>query len=203
MLGDLLGALTGDQGNNSNQPPAGQAPLSSLLGGLLGGQSGGGQDSMSQLLGGLMGGASQNQAAGQSDQLGSVLGMLEGVMGAPAGQAAQSGTQGGNAAADDPVMQMLAPLVDRLAAKMNISPQVAMTVVTFVAHQLLSSHPASGRTSMIDPGALQAQLNSGQGVSHDYLHSSGLVNQLVQQTGLDPQTASKSLKTVFDMLGQG
>ncbi|MGC1377805.1 MAG: hypothetical protein WA821_16350 [Anaerolineales bacterium] len=200
MLGDLLGALTGDQGNSSGQPSAGQDPLSSLLGGLLGGQSGGGQGGMSQALGGLLGG-------GQSNRLGNVLGVLEGVMNAnaPASVAGQSlqANQGGNVAANDPTMQMLTPVVDGLAAKMNISPQIAMLVVTFVVHQLLSSHPASGRTSMIDPGALQQQVNSGQGVSHAYLQSSGLVNQLVQQTGLDPQTATKSLKTVFDMLGQG
>jgi len=198
MLGDLFGALTGEQGNSSGQPSAGQDPLSSLLGGLLGGQSGGGQGSMSQALGGLLGG-------GQSNRLGNVLGVLEGVLNAnaPVGQAAQSAIPGGNVAANDPTMQMLTPVVDGLAAKMNISPQIAMIVVTFVVHQLLSSHPASGRTSMIDPGALQQQVNSGQGVSHAYLQSSGLVNQIVQQTGLDPQTATKSLKTVFDMLGQG
>ena len=108
----------------------------------------------------------------------------------------------GNALAGDPMMQMLTPLADTLAAKMNIPPQMAVMVVSLVAHQLLASHPASGQQSLLNVNQLQQQISSGQGVSHDYLHSSGLVSKLVEQTGLDKGTAAQSLKTVFDMLGQ-
>ena len=221
-LDQFLGALSGGESNNSNQGTGGQDALSGLLGGLLGGQSGGQQDGMTQLLGGLLGGQgggqqdcmtqllggllsgqTQNQATGQNGQLGDALGMLEGLMGSGgAGQALGITNQGSNLTAGDPVMQLLTPLVDELAAKTNIPPQIAVVVVSFVAHQLLSSHPASGRQSLVDVPQLQQQLSSGQGVSHDYLHASGLVGQLVQQTGLDKNTAAKSLKTVFDMLGQ-
>ena len=198
-LDQFLGALTG---GSSNQSAGGQDVLSGLLGGLLGGQTGGQQDGLTQLLGGMLGGQTQNQAVGQTGQLGSMLGMLEGVLGSGAAGQGLGAVSQGNALAGDPMMQMLTPLADALAAKMNIPPQMAVMVVSLVAHQLLASHPASGQNSLLDIGQLQQQVSSGQGVSHDYLHSSGLVGKLMEQTGLDKGTAAQSLKTVFDMLGQ-
>ena len=194
-LDQFLGALSGSGSNQAGS-------LSGLLGGLLGGQSGGQSDGLTQLLGGLLGGQTQNMQAGQSGQIGDMLGMLEGVMGSNGGGPALGIASQGNFAGNDPMLQMLTPLADGLAAKMNIPPQIAVSVVSLVAHQLLASHPASGQSSLLDVGQLQKQISSGQGVSHDYLHSSGLVGKLVQQTGLDQSTAAKSLKTVFDMLGQ-
>ncbi len=200
VLEDLFGALTGGQQNNAAQSNSGVDPLASMLGGLLGGQSGSQSgDALSQLLGGVLGGEnSQTQSVGQDNQIGSAIGMLEGLMGG----ASTTGSNANNGAANDPMMLMLTPFVDKLAQKYNIPPQIAVTVVSFAVHQLLSNHPASGRQGVLDIGKLQEQIGSGQGVSHDYLHSTGLVSQLAQQTGLDHDTAGKSLKAVFDMLGQ-
>ena len=65
-----------------------------------------------------------------------MMGLLEMVMGG----------QGGSTA-NDPIMGLLKPFVAPLAKKANISPEIAMIVVSFVAHKLLAHHPTSGRDS--------------------------------------------------------
>ena len=193
-LNDLLGALTGDEKDNQGKPTDEKDALSGLIGNLMGGQTDNNEDQLSKLLGGLLGGAGQQQTGGQNTALGNAIGILEGLLG--------SGSSATAANTNDPMMQMLTPVVDGLAKKMKISPQVAMVVVSFAAHQLLSNHPASGRAGSLNINALREEISSSGGISHNFLQSSGLVSQLAKQTGMDEETAVKSLKTVFDLLGK-
>ncbi len=73
----------------------------------------------------MLGGAWQGSQVNQGDQM---LGALEGIIGGKPGQGQQLGiSQAGsmNMGMNDPIMMMLQPVVDQLAAKVNIPPQIA------------------------------------------------------------------------------
>lgn len=196
---DILKSLVNSrQQGNSTQ---GADPMSSLIGGLLGGQSQGGVNlsdgidigDVAGLVGGLMGGAQPSQGASQQPAggLGGMMGMLESVMG------------GQGAGANDPIMGLLKPYIAPLAKKANISPEIAMIVVSFVAHKLLAHHPTSGRDSnSFDLDNMLQQIGSGK-IDLSVLHNSGMVNELSKKTGLDEETAAKSLDLAFSMVGKG
>lgn len=200
VLGDILGALEGNQSGNTtgNSSDA----VANLLGGMLGNSTSSQGNGMAQLLSGVLGNAGQGQAGSQEAILGNALGLLEGLMGTNPVKPASNINASASVSVNDPTMQLLTPLVDALAIKMKISPQIAMMIVSFAVHQLLSSHPSAGKQGLLDMGNLQQQLSTGQGVNHDYLHSSGLVKQLSKQTGVDADMAAKSLKFIFDTLGK-
>ncbi len=200
VLGDLLGALEGNQ--NGNSTGNGANAVTDLLGGLFGNQISGQGNAMTQLLGGVLGNAGQGQSDSQEALLGNALGLLEGFMGSGSAKPTSNINASASVNVNDPTMQLLTPIVDALALKMKISPQIAMMIVSFAVHQLLSSHPTAGKQGLLDMGNLQQQLSTGQGVNHDYLHSSGLVKQLSKQTGIDQDMAVKSLKFIFDTLGK-
>ena len=156
-----------------------------------------GQTAISQLAGNLLGG---NQSGAQGGQAGQMLGVLEQVIGGTPGSG--NFNQGGNMnlAASDPVMLLLQPVVNQLAAKANIQPQIAIVVVSLVIHYLLSNHPSSGRgSSSLDLNSLFGELGAG-GVSKDTLHNSGMVNDVMQSTGLTKTDAVHSLDAVFNIL---
>jgi len=207
---DILKTLVNSrQPGNTNQ---GADPMANIIGSLLGG----GQSSQSQgginlsdgvdagdvvgLLGGLMGAVQQSQGASQQQQapqqpsgagdLGSMMGLLETVMG------------GQNTGANDPIMGLLQPFVTSLAKKAKISPEIAMIVVSFVAHKLLAHHPTSGRDSnSFNLDDMLQQMGSGK-IDSNLLHNSGMVKEISKKTGLDEATASKSLGMAFTMVGK-
>ncbi len=169
-------------------------------------QSGGG-DAMAQMLGGLLGGA--QQADGQQSggaPVGQMLGALEQIIGGQPGTGQPmnlnqgSGMNMGAMGANDPIMMLLQPVVGQLAAKANIQPQIAMVVVSIAVHYLLSAHPASGRAGALNLKSVLGQLASG-GISADTLHNSGMVNDVMQATGLNQQQAVQSLDATFGALG--
>ena len=202
---DILNQLV-----NSRQPGSSSNaadPMASLIGGLLGGgqqQAGGGQQSGTDLAGNLInlvgtaiqgaqgqqGGAQQQPSGG----LGDVMGLLENVM---------NGAQGGSQpAASDPIMMLLQPFVTPLAKKANISPEIALIVVSFVAHKLLAHHPSSGRdSSSFNLDTMLQQMTSGK-IDTNMLQDSGMVQELANKTGLDQATAAKSLGAAFGMMGE-
>jgi hypothetical protein len=200
---DILKALVSSrqQGNTSSQSAD---PMSSLVGSLLGGtgsQSGvnlsDGVDAgdMMNLVGGLLGSQQQQPTQMQNSSpqagLGSMMGLLETVMGGQSG-----------AVANDPIMAMLKPFVAPLAKKANISPEIAMIVVSFVAHKLLAHHPTSGRDSnTFDLDDMLQQMGSGK-VDSNLLHNSGMVKELSKKTGLDEAVAAKSLEVGFGLVGK-
>jgi hypothetical protein len=164
-------------------------------------QSGGG-DELSQMLGGLLGGGQQ----GGSASTGQMLGALEQIIGGQPGAGQTLNMNQGTAAnmggvdMNDPIMLLLQPLVTQLAAKANISPQIAMVVASIAIHYLLSSHPSSGRSGSLDLGSVVQELSSGS-LSQDTLHNSGMVNDVMQATGLSRKESINSLDATFSALG--
>jgi hypothetical protein len=170
-LDDVLGTLS----NSANTTPA-DSPTGSSLGDILGSMTGGspqgggapatgaGGDPLSAILGGLLGGGMQG-------------GMQGGTPGA--------GALGNNA--------FLAPIVESIASKIGIPPEIAGTVVSFALSQLMSREGSSGQ--------LAQMLGSRGNVSQKYLRESGLASQLAAQTGMDNKTAVKSLQQVLQAFG--
>jgi hypothetical protein len=175
---DLFKALSSDEGSQ----PGGQAegdPLTDLLGGLLGGgTSSSGAADLAQVLGG----GNPPQGGGMADISGAMLG---------------GGGAGMNSNA------LLAPIVDAISNKLGLPPDVAQMIVSFVVGKLLSGQPGPGAATQpggLDLGNLLNQLASGQGIDTSYLQSTGMHEELAQQTGLDTDTATRGLQEVFQAL---
>lgn len=194
---DILKALVSSrqQGNSAQ----GADPMADLIGGLLGGRQQQGQaqnaDPMAGLIGSLLGGRQpQAQSTGnqQAGGLSNMMGLLETVM---------NGGQSGSTA-NDPIMGLLKPFVAPLAKKTNISPEIAMIVVSFVAHKLLAHHPTSGRDSnTFNLDDMLQQMGSGK-IDSNLLQNSGMVKELSQKTGLNEAAAAKSLEVGFGLVGK-
>ena len=191
---DILKALVSSRQQGSSSQDA--DPMADLIGGLLGGTQSQNADPMASLIGGLLGGGQpqtpmQQSSPQQSGGLDSMMGLLETVMGGQSGSTA-----------NDPIMSMLKPFVGPLARKANISPEIAMVVVSFVAHKLLAHHPTSGRDSnSFDLDNMLQQMGSGK-IDSNLLHNSGMVKELSQKTGLDEAAAAKSLQVGFGLVGK-
>jgi hypothetical protein len=170
MLGNLINALM--------QPSSG---------------SQGGADILSQVVGGLMGGGGQGGAP-----VGQLLSGLEQVIGGKPGSG-QTMNQGSTADAGSPIMGLLGPIANAVAAKAGISPQVATAVAGVAMHYLLSSHPAAGVSAPLNLPSVTHQMVSGS-VSPQTLQSSGMVTAVMQATGLSKDDAAKSLDATFDHL---
>lgn len=159
-----------------------------------------GSDPMTDLIGGLMG---QQQAPSSSPQqagLGDMMGLLEMFMGG--GQSGSMGMTNQSMTMNSPIMALLQPFVLQLAKKMKISPEIAMIVVSFVAHKLLAHHPTSGRDSnTFDLDDLLGQMNSGK-INSNTLYDSGMVNEISQMTGMNEAQATKTLNTTLSMFGK-
>lgn len=159
-------------------------------------------DPMAELVGSLLGGGGQtsmmpNQSSQPTGGLGDMMGLLEMFMG---GNNQQSNSM--NQMTNNPIMLLLQPFVGKLAKKMNIPPEIAMIVVSFVVHKLLSHHPTSGRDSnSFDLDDMLKQMSSGK-IDPNILNNSGMINELSRSTGLDQATAAKSLETAFNMFGK-
>ena len=159
-------------------------------------------DALSQVLGGLMGGGQQSGGAAG----GQMLGALEQIIGGQPGSGqALNMNQGtamnmGGMNMNDPIMLLLQPVVNQLAAKANISPQIAMVVASIAIHYLLSSHPSTPGTGKLDLGSVMQEIGSGK-MSASTLHDSGMVNDVMQATGMSKTEAVKSLNATFGALG--
>lgn len=158
-------------------------------------------DPMTDLIGGLLGQQQAPSASPQQAGLGDMMGLLEMFMGGRQ----QSGSMGMTNQAmtmNSPIMALLQPFVVQLARKMKIPPEIAMIVVSFVAHKLLAHHPTSGRDSnTFDLDDLLGQMNSGK-INSNMLYDSGMVNEISQMTGLNEAQAAKTLNTTLSMFGR-
>lgn len=163
-------------------------------------QSPAGQSAISQMVGGLLSGGQQAGTQQGGGQAGQMLGVLEQVIGGTPGSG--NLTQGGGTmpSANDPVMLLLQPVVNQLATKAKIDPQIATVIVSLVVHYLLSNHPSSGRGSnSLDLNGLLQQMTSGN-IDQNIFHNSGMVNDVMQATGLNKTQAVKSLDATFNVL---
>ena len=87
----------------------------------------------------------------------------------------------------NPMLNMLIqPVVDQIAQKLGIQPAIAMTVVTFAIHYMLSKHGTKVANGENMSGLLQQHTNQ------DYLHSTGMTKELVKQTRLKPAAAANA-----------
>jgi hypothetical protein len=192
---DILKALM--QSASTQQRPQQQSggssdAMSQVLGGLLGGgQQSGGGDALSQVLGGLLGGGQQGGGAPASQ----VLGGLEQIIGRPTGAAAAP------TSSNDPLMVLIQPLVNKVAAKVGISPAIATIIVSIVFKYLLKSHPSTPDESPLNLGNVMQTLASGGRLSESTLQTSGMVNEVVRTTGMDERQAVASLDTTFGVIG--
>jgi hypothetical protein len=98
-------------------------------------------------------------------------------------------------------MGLLGPIANAVAGQVGISPAIATTVAATAMHYLVSSHPAAGGSAPLNLNNVAQQMASG-GVSPDTLHSSGMVNAVVQATGLSQADAAKSLDATFNHFQQ-
>jgi hypothetical protein len=168
------------------QAGAGSVPAGLDLGSLL----------QAVLGGGGLSGAAQPAASGAGG-FGDLLGDIVGG--------------GSSTMASDP---FLAPIVNGLAEKLGLPPEIVQAVVAFVMGKLLGNRlqpgviesAASGpsRKARKRPTTLEdirQKTNRGQRVTKKELRSSGLVTELSKQTGLDRATATTTLQEVLDELG--
>jgi hypothetical protein len=209
---DIMKALmqsTSGQGQQQQASPGSDA-LSQVLGGLLGGaqggagqQAGGTGDMLSEALGGLLGGGQQAQQSGSAAGVGQILGGLQQIIGGTPGTGQQLPMGGGNTSlgATSPVMMLLQPVVTQLAEKAGLSPQIAMVVASIAVHYLIQSHPNTPGASPMNLGSVMQTLSSGGKLDQKTLQSSGIVDDVMQATGLDQKKAVKTLNTTFDVLG--
>jgi hypothetical protein len=207
--GDVLGSLLGSMmsGGASTSQPSGEDALGALLGSLLSGsaptaQPSGGEDALGALLGSLLGSGtpagssssypSQQMPSAGTDQLGSLLSGLLGV-----------DTSGGaRAIANNPIANaFVAPIAETLARKTGMAPGIAQVVVVFAINVLLAGVAQQGSRQQSSREELITKLQNGEPITQTYLKESGLLSQLVQETGLSQKTAAQSLQQVFRALG--
>ncbi len=204
VLGGLLGGAQQSGGQQGGASQGGDM-LSQAIGGLLGGgqpgnASQGGADMLSQAIGGLLGGGQQG---GSAAGVGQLLGGLQQIIGGTPGTGQPLPQGGGNVnmGSSDPIMMLLQPVVNQLAAKAGLSPQMATIIASIAVHYLIQSHPNTPGASPLNLGSVMQTLASGGRLDEQALHKSGIVNDVMQATGMDQQKAVKSLNTTFDVLG--
>jgi hypothetical protein len=184
MMDELLNALLGGQGQSQD----GDDPLADLMGSVMGGASGADAGSAGGLLEALIGGGGMQGAGGLGDILGSVLGG-----GGPSTQA------GG----------LMDPVAQSLAEKLGLPPEIARAVVAFAFSKLMAALTgAASGTGTADSSApdpreafdldhLLGQTGSDESLGAAYLKSTGMADELAEQTGLDRDTAAASLQETF------
>jgi hypothetical protein len=183
MMDDLLKGL---MSGADSQPGTGQAdddPLADMLGGLMGGGSEPGGADAGDLLEAFMGGGSSQGAGGMGDLLGALMG----------GGSANAGASA-----------LLAPMTDALAKKLGLPPEIAQMVLTFAITRLLSGGKRGGASAGqggLDLDDLMVRAASNDGIDTDYIQSTGMADELAQQTGLDSDTAARSLQEALQMMG--
>ncbi|MHC5035462.1 MAG: hypothetical protein ACYTFZ_10545, partial [Planctomycetota bacterium] len=99
---------------------------------------------------------------------------------------------------------MLAPMTDALAKKLGLPPEIAQMVLTFAITRLLSGGKRGGASASqggLDLDDLMVRAASNEGIDTDYIQSTGMADELAQQTGLDSDTAARSLQEALQMMG--
>jgi hypothetical protein len=202
---DLLKSILGGADSRSTGSRQTTDPLSDLLKSILGGASSTGRASpqgsageLPDLLGGILGGGTQ-EGFGLDD-------ILAGIM----------GTGGSRVGAN----AFLAPIAQALAEKLGLSPALAQAVVAFAVSKLLPAllggvggvvpggqagvspaRPSASGAQGLDLDHLLERMGSGQELEPSLLQSTGMVDELRQQTGMDSDVALHSLQQVFALFG--
>ncbi len=199
---DIMKALMQTSGGTQPQQQSGGAGadmLSQAIGGALGmPQSSGGGGGLGSLLGSLLGGGSQQSNTPATQMLSG----LEQIIGGTPGSGQLSMNQGSmNLGSNSPVMMLIQPVVNQLAAKAGISPQIATIVTSIALHYLLQSHPSTPGASPLNLNSVMNTLAAGGQVPQNTLQQSGIINDVMQATGLNQQQATRSINQTFSVLG--
>lgn len=171
MIDDLLKILVGGQQQGAESQ---ENPLGDLLKVVLGGQAGSAE------------GQSGEQAPAEGQPSGGLADILQVVLG---GQGQAGGEKEGEepaAAATNPLVTTIARL---LAEKLNLSPEIAQTVVSLALTLVLSQVQKEGTT----PGQVAVP-------SRQSLVQSGVARQLAQQTGMNQKDAAATLQQTISLL---
>jgi hypothetical protein len=104
----------------------------------------------------------------------------------------------------------LAPIIEGLAENLGLPPAIAQMVVSFVLSKVLSGAAGRGRAPAprrqdaapegFDLDHLLEQIGTEQGLDSNYLMSTGMHKELAEQTGLDEDTAARSLEEALSMM---
>lgn len=163
-------------------------------------------DAMGDLLGSLLSGAGGQAGSAQAGG-GGMMDLLGGLMGGQATGGQQAGGMGGllgGGGSGGLLGGLMDPIADMLSEKTGLPRETARAVVAFAISKLLPA--LLGSRAGAEPDArsqdLLAQVGGDQGIDATYLRSTGMANELAEQTGLDPETAEQSLQEVFALLGQ-
>jgi hypothetical protein len=159
---------------------------------------------LSQAVGGLLGGGQQGgMSQGGAVGVGQLLGSLQQIIGGTPGTGQQLPMGGGNMSmgSNDPIMMLLQPVVNKVAAKAGISPQIATILASIAVHYLLQSHPKTPGASPLNLGSVMQALSSGRQIDPETLQKSGIVTDVMQATGMNQPQAVRSLNATFDVLG--
>ncbi len=192
---DIMKALM-QTSTGTAQSGGGADMLSQAIGGALGTPQGGG-GGLGALLSGLLGGGQQNQPATQ------MLNGLQQIIGGTPGSGQLPMNQGSfGSAANSPVMALIQPVVNQLAAKAGISPEIATVVTSIALHYLLQSHPTTPGASPLNLSSVMQTLSSGGQIPTSTLQQSGIINDVMSATGLNQQQAVKSVNQTFSVLGK-
>lgn len=200
-MDDLLQALMGSAGASQRRGQSSGDPLADMLQQILGSSSAQtGRGGIEDILGAIMGGgAARGTSQGaQSSGLMDILGAILGGTG-PGAEGSAS----------------LSPIAEGIAAKLGLPPGIAQMIVAFVIGKLLGGAMGGGAGGVLapTPGATPrpgsrstGPAQPGQGFNLDSLletmgQDQNMVAELAQQTGLDAQTAQRSLQEVLGMLG--
>jgi hypothetical protein len=208
LLRGILGGVTPQQsGGATPQQGASAGGLGDILGSILGGADGKlDAGDLAGILGGILGGGTStpqgSRGATGTGGLGDILGAI-------------LGSGGTNVGANS----FLAPIVMSLAEKLGLSPAMAQAVVAFVLAKLLPgasstaraqaapkaapkrSQPQTQQPKGLDLDYLLDTMGKGEAPDASYLRSTGMADELAQQTGMDQNTAVQSLQQVFSLLG--
>lgn len=165
-------------------------PLNDILGSVLGMGTGSATNTQTQqsdplggILGSILGGGSS--PIPQQNPMGVGTGGIGDILGSVLGGGLGSGGMG---------TSMEQSISNVVAQKLGIPPVIAYMIVTFVIGKLLSNASAQ-KQPVNNMGRLVQQMNSA-----DYLHSSGMSNELAAQVGVKPQMATDAMQAVLGAL---
>lgn len=198
LLGDMLG---NDEENEGEKPRRKEKPSASdALGGLLGSLIGGGAadegeeaPDVADLLGGLLGASQSSQPGSGEPDIGDLLGGLLGGQEGGAGDLLGGLLGGGGAgltSGSTAEIPNVTPIVESLARKFGLPPALAAIIVA-VATRFLGAGGASRGDVDI------TRLVEEAGPLQDVLQG------LLGQTGMAPETLSQVLQEALRMLGGG
>lgn len=224
-IDDILGSIAGGGQTSAPQMPSapqGQGGMGDILGSILGGAMGGqtqqqqmpssGQGGMGDILGSILGGAMGGQT--QQPQMPSTgqggLGPLGSILGAVIGGGAAGGGDLKSIGISVAANAFLAPIVNKIAAKLGLPPSVAQAIVAFAVQKLVlgatqqRAQTSAGSVAQPQAGAgpnindILQSLGQGQRVDRRTIKQLGLADELAANTDIDPSTAARGLQAVFD-----